>query len=276
MTLDEKLAVIAGNLREAAAGGDRIDGFLEGNLYELALLAGESDGLDTARLILPENDPRILALFCRIYHKYYGDQGRVFPQPESAERLHAVAIPEIARLDESLSLLRLSGIQLEREYGDSFASCAEDVEYGNSKYVLMPYEDPEEGRLRSFEKLRDRYGLKIHCVLYVTDGSGKEYAYQLCGLGFPDEGIFPLSRISFTAETKHEPIQFLAGTESFGAKVLSAEFQRKDGGTVIKAALDTELTDRVLIGGLLMYLNAASDLIINGAYAEIHHKSKGQ
>ncbi len=275
MTRDEKLAVIAGNIREGVTGGERTRGFLEGNLYELALIAGESDGLDTARLILPENKPQILALFCRIYYKYYGNQGRVFPQPESAERLHAVAIPEIARLNEALSVLALHGIRLEREYGDSFASCAEDVEYGNSRYVLMPYEDPEEGRLRSFEKLRDRYGLKIHCVLYVSDGSGKEYAYQLCGLGFPDESTFPPTRLSVAAETEYDPIQFLRGVESFGISVLSAEFERKNSTAIIKAVLSTALADEASIGGLLMYLNAAADLTINGAYAEIYHKSKG-
>lgn len=281
MTRDEKLAVISGNLRDAAGEENRISDILRGNLYELALVAAESgdqgSAVDVARLVIPNDSPRILAEFCRIYSKYYGEKQNQFPfhSMETADKPGTVAIPEIARLTDAVDALRKRGIGLAVEYGDSFASCAEDVQYGGCRYVLIPGYDPAEGRLRSFDKLRSRCGLKIHAEVYIPDGDGREYGYRLCGLGFSDKSMFLPDRILFTAETDCDPIGFLGGASVFDAEIISAEIEGKDSRSTVTAVLGIADSDNTLIGGLLMYLNAAADITIDGYYAEIHHKSKG-
>lgn len=279
MTRDEKLAVIAGNLRDCLCGGERINSFLEGNLYELAVIAEESSDsqriLDTAALVLPDGNMKMLAAFCRIYNSYYGDAAEFFRQADYAEHSNAVAIPEIPKLKEAIDILGLYGISLELEYGDTFTSCAEDVGYGNSGYLLMPYSDPSEGRLRSFDKLRSKYGLKIHSVLYISDETGSEYAYQLCGLGFSEDMPIPVTRMSFSAETKKDPVKYLHAVEAFDTEIISAELERNGDSARIKAVLSIEHTDKKTLGGMFMYLNSVADITIDGVYAEIHHKSKG-
>ncbi|MBQ7826689.1 MAG: hypothetical protein IJ386_00305 [Clostridia bacterium] len=279
MTADEKLAVIAGNLRNAAADSSRADDIVRGTLYELAELAASLEdhtgAADTARLVIPDDSPEMLAQFCKLYAKYYGDRLSPIRGEEPSDKSDTVAIPEIARLTDTVRVLCENGIELSAEYGDSFASCAEDVEYGNSRYVLMPVFDPEEGRIRSFDKLRVRYGLKIHCILYVPGDNGGEYGYQLCGLGLPDDSVFPHHRVLFTAETKHDPLKFIDGILLLGAKLASAEIGVGDGVNTVTAVLNTERLGDYDMRGLLMYMNSAADITIDGCYAEIHHKSKG-
>lgn len=278
MTPDEKLAVIAGNLRKAVTDGGITDGIVTGTLYELAELVAElsdnTDAAELARLVIPDDSPVMLARFCKLYAKYHGERLPPIRGEEPSDKNDTVAIPEIGRLVDAVQVLRENGIGLSVEYGDSFASCAEDVEYGNSKYVLMPAYDPEEGRIRSFDKLRQRYGLKIHCTVYVPAGEVGEHGYQLCGLGIPERSVFPHHRLHFTAETRHDPLRFLEGVRTFGADPVSAELQLGAVNTVT-AVLDTGRLCDFDMRGLLMYMNAAADITIDGCYAELHHKSKG-
>ena len=278
MTVDEKLAVIAGNLREYRDGRDRTDAFLYGNLYELVSVTAESDGVSSpeeiARLIIPDDDPLVMAHFCRLYQKYHFDGRSPFRSPETAEKENGVAMPEITRLDEVIAILTDNGIFLSSEYGDSFASCVEDVQFGNCRYALLPYSDPEEGRLRSFDKMRERYGLKIHCIVYTTDDDGKKYGYQLCGLGVCDKNIFSPAGMQITAETKYQPIDFVRGISVFGVSVLESNISCSDIGRV-SARIDISDADDTDISGLFMYLNAGADVTIDGVYAEINHISKG-
>ncbi len=271
MTTDEKLAVISGNLGRCEKGSKRTDGFAYGNLYELVQIARESENgvLETARSVLPRENLRYLAEFCRIYCKYYGGGEYPFRKTDYAENSSVVAIPEIPKLRDAVDILCECGMNLRCEYGDSFSSCAEDVSYGNSGYVLMPYTDPAEGRLRTFDRLRSRYGLKTYAVLYVTEGD-YEYGYQLCGLGFSEDLPIPPTRFSFSAETDYSPIEYLRGLSVFGAATLSAEFERES----VRAVLDIENADAAAIEGMLMYMNAAADITVDGVYAEWHRKRK--
>ncbi len=269
MTHDEKLAVIAGNLRDAVSLSERADAFATGSLFELAAIALEKgsaeDALSLARLLIPADDRIMLAEFCRSYYKYKNGRHDPFPQPESAELPNTVMIPEIARLDEAVSVLQKSGMSLERLYGDSFSACAEDVEYGHSRYVLMPMSDPSDGRLRSFDRLRDKYGLKIHAAVNMTDDEGGIYSYQLCALGLPDISDTVAERLSFTAYTKTDVLSYLNGVKRFGANVISAEIIESR----VRAVLDTASLDNRRFAGLMMYLGEGADAAVDGYYNEI-------
>lgn len=278
MTVDEKLAVIAGNLREYRDGVSRAESFLYGNLYELVSVAAESDGVvspqEMARLVIPDDDPLTMAHFCRLYQKYHFDDRSPFRNPETAEKESSIAMPEMTRLDEIVSILAENGIVLSSEYGDSFTSCVEDVQFGNCRYALLPYSDPEEGRLRSFDRMRDKHGLKIHCIVYTTDEDGKKYGYQLCGLGICDRTVFSPTGMQISAETKYPPNDFVRGMSVFGVSILEATVSCGDTGRV-SARIDISDVGDADISGLFMYLNAGADLVIDGVYAEINHKSKG-
>ncbi len=270
----ERLSRIKENLRDAKAGLERLDGFTEGSLYELAVALSDSHSPDevaeAARDVIPSGDLVLLADFCRIYCKYFGKDDAGFEKTDIADNPYTVAIPEIPKLKNGVELLKNSGFRMECEYGDSFNSCAEDVSFGNSTYVLMPYSDPEEGRFRAFTGMRQKYGLKLHTVLYVAGDDGEEYGYQLCSLGYIDDNSLPYTRLSFTSETATEPICFLQGAECFGAKVMSAEFDSSPSRNTINAVLNIEELDGNTVSGLMMYLNAVSDLAVNGIYAELH------
>lgn len=278
MTRDEKLAVIAGDLRSLAELNHRKDDLTAGVLYELSQITADAEdssgAVDAAKLVLPHGDPVLLAEFCRLYGKYQPHKLPPLRMADAPENADTVAIPEIGRLGDAVDILRQYGYEFTAEYGDSFASCAEDVEYGNSGYVLMPIYDPREGRVRSFDKLRRKCGLKIHCVLYVSDEDGGEYGYQLCGLGYPDDSLFPHQRILLEAETLYDTLDLLKGVLVFGSGILTAETYKGNVNTVT-AVLDTENMSESSIRCLLMYLNAAADITIEGFYAEIYHKSKG-
>ena len=118
MTGDEKLAVIAGNLREATQIGERSKCLAEGVLFELAAVAADCDdeqsALDLARLVISEDQRMLLADFCRLYHKYVGKDEDILSgtDMDAAEQRSSVIIPEIARLDEALLLLSENGIDL--------------------------------------------------------------------------------------------------------------------------------------------------------------------
>lgn len=271
MTNDEKLAVIAGNLRIARELADKHESFLSGAVFELVMLALECDGIEDAlsmaRLVIPREDRATLAYFCRCYCRYASDLPEPFPSPEISEMSDTVSIPEISKLDNALDELRDNGIVLKRVYGDSFSACAESVEYGHSGYALMPMIDPVEGRLRSFDRLRERFGLKIHRVLSIRDDGGM-YSYQLCAIGFPDLGDGDITRISFTADVSCAPMAYLDGVRVFGANVISAETASGDVSRVC-AVLDVDGLSENDLAGLMMYLGKDADLTIDGCYAEI-------
>lgn len=275
MTYDEKLAVIAGNLRKSLYFANKAEKLRDGAIFELAMIAvgqfaDNEEALDLAKMILPSGDRVMLARFCELYHKYKRNENPMpFPQPELSEHPKTVMIPEITKLDEAILYLKKNGVQLDREYGDSFSACAEDVEFGRSRYVLMPMYDPLEGRLRSFDRLRDKYGLKIHRVIKVPYESGGEYLYQLCGLGFPDISESPVTRLSFTADTHSDIYSYLGGVKVMGADILSAELESNADLSRVHTVLNIEDMDSNALCGLLMYLSADADLIIDGCYAEI-------
>lgn len=268
MTYDEKLAIIAGNLRDAAKLSDDSVAYVSGTLLELAEIAIESgtdDALSLARLVLSEDDREIVASFCKTYFKYKTELPVLFPQPETAELQNTVIIPEIGRLEEAVGFLNDNGFELDIAYGDSFSACAEDVLYGHSRYVLMPMSDPIEGRLYSFDRLREKYGFKIHAVVNITFDEGGVYAYKLCALGFPEMTDRVPEKLYFTADTTADTIEYLRGISVFGVRVLTLQTE----GSRIKAALDcTGLGIRDFLG-LMMYLSYGADLTVDGCYNEI-------
>lgn len=272
MTLDEKLAVISGILRDSAADAEDASSIRQGALFELAMIAAESygrdDALDLARLIIPGADRESLARFCLLYCKYSESDPMPFDAPESAELPDTVIIPEIARLDETLDMMAAKGIILDRIYEDSFSACAEDVEYGHSRYVLMPLYDPAEGRLRSFDRLRDLHSLKIHAVVNVPAESGGYFSYQLCALGFPGGGGLPITRLSVSADTDSHVLGYLNGAAAVGASLISAELE---SGRVsrVRAVFDIAELDSYALSALIMYLNSGADLTIDGCFAEL-------
>lgn len=274
MTADEKLAVIAGNLRAAERMRNDADAFMCGAAFELAALVGTPDGAELpelVRLVMPTEDRAMLAKLCLCCCKYRRASPSVFFQPETAEEPNTVIIPEIARLGDALRIMEASGFRLNVRYGDSFASCAEDVKYGHSRYTLMPMRDPFEGRLSSFERLRDSQGLKIHCAVNVPSEDGKSFVYQLCALGFPDCSEKPPERLSVDSDVSISPADYLDGARLLGAELVSVELE--SGGTSgvshVRAVLSTDGMDKETFSALLMYLNIGADYTINGCYAEI-------
>jgi hypothetical protein len=160
------------------------------------------------------------------------------------------------------------GIHLDRHYGDSFSSCAEEVEYGHVGYVLMPLSDPKEGRLRSFERLREEYGLRVHCVVNIPSDDSGDYSYQLCALGFPDIHSVGATRLAFTSHTRSDVTDYLGAVSCFGASVLSADMTVGDISRV-RAVLDIGKIDITALNGLCMYLGIGAELSVDGVYAEI-------
>ena len=114
MRTEEKLSVIAENLEKITQSGNYSNDILQGNLYELADAIAEikdrEDVCDIAKTVIPKGNTHILAQFCRIYSKYFGDHEAQIPNPETAERANTVAIPEIGRLTEVINVLRESHI----------------------------------------------------------------------------------------------------------------------------------------------------------------------
>lgn len=279
MTVDEKLAVIAGNLRRCVTDERCASDIAEGNLLELVRIAAEtgtdSSALAMARLVVPGGNAVMYAQFCRIYKKYCGGDESPLRSHETAEKPWCIAMPEMERFAAVTDVLGEAGLHFEAEYIDSFSSCCEDVELGNCRYVLLPYSDPAEGRLNSFDKMREWYGLKVHFTIYAADAEGREYGYRLCGLGLHDKTLCAPTAITFTADTKYSPVEYLRGIEVFGATVRHAEFDFADSG--IRVRCDTDITelDDVALDGLIMYLGTDTDLTIDGVYAEINHKSRG-
>ena len=271
MTNDEKLAVIAGNLRMIDELSDKREDLLSGTVFELVSLALECDSADDAlamaRLVIPHDDREAIARFCQCYCRYSTEMPYSFPMPESSDVADTVAIPEIAKLENAIAELKAHGVSLELVYGDSFSSCAESVEYGHVGYALMPMSDPVEGRLRSFDRLRERFGLKIHRVLSIRDDGGM-YSYQLCGIGFPDSHDGAVARVSFTADVNCSPMAYLDGVRVFGADVISSETLSGDVSRVC-AVLDVDGICETDLTGLMMYLRWDADLTIDGCYAEI-------
>lgn len=273
MTADEKLAVIAGNLRTAERMRADADAFAGGAALELAALAGDANGAELselARLVMPSEDREMLARLCLCCRKYRESPLPAPFQPESAEEPNTVTIPEIARLGDALRIMEAHGFGLNVKYGDSFASCAEDVKYGHSRYTLMPMRDPSEGRLNSFERLREKHGLKIHCAVNVPSEEGESFVYQLCALGFPDCSERPPSRLSFDSDVASSPSEYLDGARLLGAELVSVELESTASGmSHISAVLATGGMDKTEFSALLMYLGIGADYTINGCYAEI-------
>lgn len=272
MTFDEKLAVIACNVRDIIKSKERTDALVTGAMLDLARIANEADNaysaIDLAELVVQNNDRRMLAEFCRLYYKYTDSAESLLPVPEITEAQPVVMIPEISKLRDVISLFSEKVFSIECEYGDSFRNCAENVEYGHAGYVLMPLRDPTEGRLRSFDKLRETHGLKIHFVICVPGEDDGEYAFQICGVGFPDITDLHPTRLSLVAETNTDPLEYLCGIGAFEAAVISSDFEITDGAAEIKAVLDIQnIGDREL-SALIMYLSAGADLKIDGIYAE--------
>lgn len=269
MTYDEKLAIIAGNIRAALSEADGIDSLISGAMFELAMLALEKDNpddaLNCARLVIPSEERTLFAEFCKLYYKYGGKLDGIFTYQETAELPDTVIIPEIMRLDEAAEVLLNGGLISERIYGDSFAACAEDVEYGHSGYVLMPMSDPEEGRLRSFDRLRDKFGLKIHAVVNLEHGDGGVYGYQLCALGLPAIKEYSPERFSFTADVGGDITAYLWAIERFGVRLLTAEIV----SSRVRAVADTSSLDRRGFAGLMMYLGEGAIMTVDGYYNEI-------
>lgn len=270
MTTDEKFAVIAGNLRDSLRVSEKVSAIVKGSLFELAEIAAEKEdaenALETARLVIPEGNRMMLAEFCRLYHKCRGSTESPFPN--HAVTASTVMIPEISRLDDVIGYIARRGIHLERHFGDSFSYCAEEVEYGHAGYVLMPLSDPKEGRLSSFERLREEYGLRVHCVVNIPSDDSGDYSYQLCALGFPDLGNTSATRFSFTAHTRADVLSYLGALSCFGATVLSTDIAVGEISRV-RAVLDISDTDNELLSGLVMYLNIGADMTVDGIYAEI-------
>ena len=279
MTVDEKLAVIAGNLRQYERDTGYVSDVLMGNLYELVRIAAETgddlSSLDIARLVIPRDKVFLFSHFCRIYKKYYGGDDSPFQDHETVEKPNVIVMPEMARLDLVVGALNEAGFAFEAEYIDSFSLCCEDVQMGNCRYALLPYSDPGEGRLHSFDKMREKYGLKVHFSVFVTDDDGREYGYRLCGLGIPDKTLCTPTRIMITADTSYPPIEYLRAIEVFGANVRSASFDPSENGNRISCDISIAGLDDSVISGLLMYLASDTDLTIDGVYAEIYHKSRG-
>ncbi len=272
MTNDEKLAVIAGNLRAADEYMQKYTGYVSGAAFELASIAlgsdSAEDALAVARLVIPADDRTVLAHFCRCYCRYAADVPEPVTELEFYGPENTVMIPEIARLEDVVGEFRMHGIELECLYGDSFSSCAESVEYGHSGYTLMPMTDPVDGRLRSFDRLRERFGLKIHRVLNTRGDDGGIYSYQLCALGFPDLSDESITRLSFAADVTCSPETYLEGVRVFGTSTLSAEIGYGDVSHV-SAVLDVKGLCKKDISGLMMYLGRDADLTVDGYYAEI-------
>jgi len=270
MTHDEKLAIISGNLRGALSDTTRSSDICTGTLFELAEIAvamGDGDSaVDTAKLVIPDGNRRMLAEFCRLYSKYGGEIKSPFLVSEVSDS-HTVMIPEIAKLEDAVAYLNRKGLSLEIGFGDSFSACAEDVEYGYARYVLMPIGDPVEGRLRSFDRLRDRYGLKIHCTVNIPSDDSGEYSYQLCALGFPDRSVMPPSRLSFSADIRSDMLQYLDAVKCFDASLISAEIDVNKVSRV-RAVADISGRDETSLCGLCMYLGTDADLTVDGCYAE--------
>lgn len=269
MTNDEKLAIIAGNLKDAKHLSDKSDAYLAGALFELASIALKCDtpeeALCLSRLVIPCDDRELFARFCRAYYTYRDDVPGVFPQPETAELPNTVIIPEIARLEEAVKVLQENGMSLNVAYGDSFAASADDALYGHSRYVLMPMSDPVEGRLGSFDRLREKYGLKIHAVVNIPAEDGRPYSYQLCAFGFPDISGFVPERLSFSADTDIDPLSYVSGAKVFGVRIVSLQIT----GSRIYAVFNLEGIDERMFAGLMMYLSDGADVTVDGCYNEL-------
>ncbi|MBE6709357.1 MAG: hypothetical protein E7578_08980 [Ruminococcaceae bacterium] len=272
MTTDEKLAVIAGNLRAADELSEKYESYVSGAVFELVRLSlafdSAEDALNMARLVIPNGERTALAHFCRCYCRYAEALPQTFPLPEYSENGDTVMIPEIARLENAVNELNARGMKLECVYGDSFSSCAESVEYGHAHFALMPMTDPGDGRLRSFDRLRERFGLKIHRVLSIREDDGGIYSYQLCALGFPDVSREDMTRFSFTADVNSCAMAYLEGVRVFGASVITADVSSGEVSRVC-AVLEVSGLDENDLSGLIMYLGADADLTVDGYYAEM-------
>ena len=274
MTYDEKLSVIEENLRTAIGYSRKSEAVRRGALFELAQavieIAGDSDDiLPAAGKVLSGADRAELAEFSLCVSKYYENTPSLFPAPETAELPGTVMIPEIARLEQALGEFSRRGISLTVEYGDSFAACAEDVEFGRSGYVLLPLMDPEEGRLGSFDRLRERYGLKIHAVCSILQDDGSTFSYQLCGLGFPGRSVIAQNRLSIRSEVTGDGLAYLSAVSVFGAEIISSDLRRAGDKCALSALFDVGGLHKKNLWGLLMYLSAGADVEIDGYYAEI-------
>ena len=272
MTREEKLRVISENLRAADALSEKSDSLACGSVLELALEAAgnydENEAADLLRNIIPDTDFEKIALFCKLYTNYRKNVSLSFVEEEfEADKPGGVIIPEIPRLESALDALRGFGLQLDREYGESFAHCAGDVEGGRNRYVLFPIKSPEEGRLRAFDSLRDRYGLSVHAVVNVIGADEGEYAYELCAVGFSHDS-FPKNRLSFSGDIYGDPIAAFSQIPLFGGSLISATIESKDSFSRVNATAGIADMSERDVAGLSMYLNFVADIIVDGYYTE--------
>jgi len=268
----EKMRIISENLRMSDVLSEKSYSIVEGSVLELALEAAENydedEAVSFARNIIPDTDFDKIALFCKLYTKYKKNVALAFIEEEfAADKPRGVIIPEIPRLEGAVDVLRRFGLDLEREYGESFAHCAGDVEGGRNRYALFPIKSPEEGRLRAFDSLRDRYGLSVHAVVNVIGDDEGEYAYELCAVGFSHTPS-QKNRLSFSGDVYGDPVASFSQISLFGGSLISATVESKDSFSRVSATVNiTDMSERD-VAGLCMYLSFVADIIVDGYYTE--------
>lgn len=82
-------------------------------------------------------------------------------------------------------------------YAPNFAAVCEEVAYGRCDYCILPMESLAEGRLNSFSRLIDRYGLRILLTTTPEDGDAMPGTrFALLGRTLATEPLYPDGGIS--------------------------------------------------------------------------------